>query len=72
MSKLNTISGKQFVKALSKIGYYIVRQRGSHIRMACDGKRSVTIPNYREMDKSLIRKILRDIELTDKEFEKLL
>ncbi|MEK7276288.1 MAG: type II toxin-antitoxin system HicA family toxin [Chloroflexota bacterium] len=33
MAKLPVISGREAVKAFEKIGYRIVRQKGSHMRM---------------------------------------
>jgi predicted RNA binding protein YcfA (HicA-like mRNA interferase family) len=35
-------------------------------------KKSVTVPNYKEVRRGLLRKILRDAEITVKEFLKLL
>ena len=48
-----------------------VRQRGSHIRLVCDKRKSVTVPNYKNVDRSLLIKILRDVGLTTEEFEGL-
>jgi predicted RNA binding protein YcfA (HicA-like mRNA interferase family) len=39
--KLPVVSGRQVVKALQRIGYRVVRQRGSHIRL-----RDETNPNH--------------------------
>ncbi len=72
MPNLPILSRRKLIKILSKLGYREVRQRGSHIRLECSGKKSVTVPNYKTIDRSLLRKILRDIELTAGEFEKLL
>lgn len=66
------VSGRAIVKALGKIGYEEVRQRGSHIRLACPGKTSITVPNRREVGRGLLRKILRDAELSVEEFMKLM
>ncbi len=33
MPKLPLISAKEAIKAFEKIGYQVIRQRGSHIRM---------------------------------------
>lgn len=72
MALLPILSGKEIIKALERLGYYIVRQRGSHIRLHHPSKKPVTIPNYKSIDRSLLRKILRDIQLDDEEFLKLL
>jgi len=71
MTQLPILSGKELIKILSKSGYREIRQRGSHIRLECPGRKSVTVPNYRAIDRSLLRKILRDAELNLDDFEKL-
>jgi len=71
MPKFSNISARQLINILSKIGYREIRQRGSHIRLGCAGRKSITVPNYKIIDKSLIKKILRDAELTIEEFGKL-
>ena len=56
------------------MGYRVIRQKGSHIRLDCSalGKKRVTVPDYKSIDKSLLMKILRNAELTPEEFLKLL
>lgn len=75
MPKLPIISGKQAIKSFEKIGYQVVRQRGSHIRMrhkSDSSKQPLTIPLHKTLGKGLIRKLLRDAELSLEEFLKLL
>jgi len=72
MPELPLLSGKELIKILTKLGYREIRQRGSHIRLSCPGRKSVTVPNYRAIDRSLLRKILRDAELGPEEFLKYL
>jgi predicted RNA binding protein YcfA (HicA-like mRNA interferase family) len=69
---LPILSGRAVVRALAKVGYREVRQRGSHIRLSCAGKRSITIPDHKVIGRGLLKKILRDAEMTAEEFEKLL
>ena len=71
MGTLPLLSSKQILKRFLRLGYEVVRQRGSHIRLRCQGKRSITVPDYRLIDRSLLRKILRDAELSVEDFEKL-
>ena len=71
MSRLPILSGREVVQALERLGYRAVRQRGSHIRLTCGGRKSVTVPDYKSIDRSLLRKILRDAELSPEEFERL-
>ena len=70
--KLRILSGRGVVKALGKIGYEEVRQRGSHIRLAHPAKPSVSVPNHKEVGRGLLRKILRDAELSVEDFMKLI
>lgn len=72
MAELPILSGKEVIQSLQKLGYRQVRQRGSHIRLHCPGRKPVTVPNYKTIDRALLRKILRDAELTVAEFEQLL
>jgi predicted RNA binding protein YcfA (HicA-like mRNA interferase family) len=54
---------------LAKIGFYTVRQRGSHVRMKHDDNRVVTIPIHsgKIVGKGLLLKILRDADLSKDE-----
>jgi predicted RNA binding protein YcfA (HicA-like mRNA interferase family) len=73
--KLPVISGRQAVKAFERIGYRIVRQRGSHIRLREDTNPDhlpLTIPDHRTLKPGLLRQLLRDAGLTVEEFLDLL
>ena len=70
--KLPLLSGREICKALEKLGYVKVRQRGSHIRLKCSGRKSVTAPDYKEVSRGLLRKILRDANISIEEFLKLI
>jgi len=70
--KLPIISGKMAVRAFMKIGYRIIRQRGSHIRLHHKIKRPLTIPNHKVLGKGLVRKLLRDAQISIDEFLKLI
>ena len=75
MPKLPFISAKEAIKVFEKIGYQIIRQKGSHIRMCHKtekNKRPLTIPNHKIIGKGLLRKLLRDAELTVEGLLKLL
>ena len=49
MSKLSIVSGKEVIKALAKIGYYVRGQTGSHIHLRNPEKLALTIPNHNEI-----------------------
>lgn len=70
MSRSSLLSGREIIKALTKIGYRSVRQRGSHVRLSCPGKKSITVPDYKVVSRGLLRKILRDAEILPDEFNK--
>lgn len=72
MPKLPLVSGKTAIKAFIKIGYRIVRQRGSHVRLHHPDKRPLTIPDHKVLGKGLLRKLLRDAELSIEDFINLL
>jgi len=72
VARLPILSGKAVVKALAKAGCSETRRRGSHIRLVCPGKPSITVPNHRVVGRGLLKKILRDAELSVKQFAKLL
>jgi len=71
MTRLPVLEGKTIIKALAKIGYKQIRQKGSHIRLQCTGRKSITIPDH-IVGRGLLRKILRDANLSPDEFSKLL
>ena len=52
----------QLTKALERIGYRVVRQTGSHIRMQCDQPvHSITVPNHRPIRIGTLSSIVTDL-----------
>ena len=74
MSKLPVISGETAIKAFEKMGYRIARTRGSHFRLYhIDPKKNpLTIPNHKVLGRGLLRRLIRDAEVTVEEFIGLL
>lgn len=72
MSSWPAVSGVRLVRLLEKVGYRVVRQRGSHFRLYHENRRPITIPNYKIISRGLIRKIIRDAEISIGEFLELL
>jgi len=74
MPRLPAISGLKVVKALTKIGYKMDHQTGSHIilRQEKEPHRRLTIPKHKEIAKGTLRGIIRQAGLTREEFMKLL
>lgn len=73
MPKLSPIRGKNLVKILEKLGFQKVRQKGSHARMEHADGRKTTVPLHpgENVGIGLLRKILRDTNLSHRDFEKL-
>lgn len=63
MGKLKILSWKDVVFILGSFGFYIVSQKGSHVklvRLHFDGERQIlTIPLHDELDKGTLRAIMR-------------
>jgi predicted RNA binding protein YcfA (HicA-like mRNA interferase family) len=73
--RLPIVSGEMVVKVLKKIGYEVVRQRGSHLRLKNSSNPShkpMTVPLHKEIKPGLLRKIIKDADLSVKEFIQLL
>ena len=69
MSKLPRLSGRDAVRALEKIGFYVKRQHGSHIILRRDNPFAQTvIPDHKELDRGTLRAILRQIDLSVDDF----
>lgn len=74
MSILPSLSGREVVRALRKIGYERDRQKGSHIvmRQAAYPYRRIVVPDHREVAKGTLRAIIREVGLSVAEFIELL
>ena len=56
------------------LGYQVVRQRGSHVRLYPlddSARKPLTIPRHHELGRGLLRKLLRDAQITPEEFSLL-
>lgn len=75
MPKLPQISGKNTIKALIKIGFVVIHQRGSHVklsRVVGGNKQTVIVPLQKAIKKGTLRNgILKYINLSVDEFAKL-
>ncbi len=70
MPKLPIISGAEAVKKFERIGYSVVRQKGSHVRLTTDDKNRLplTIPLHKTLKPGLLSDLIKDARLTVKEF----
>jgi predicted RNA binding protein YcfA (HicA-like mRNA interferase family) len=69
--KLPRISGRECVKALEKLGFVQVRQRGSHVVMRC-GDRGCSVPMHRTMKVGTLRGVLKQADVDPDDFLKAL
>ena len=74
MSRLVLTDAKTFEKILLKLGFKIIRQKGSHVFYRHTDGRYTTLPHHSTVDmgRSLIRQILREINITTDEYHQLL
>lgn len=70
MATLPRVSGREAARALGKVGYEVVRQRGSHIRLrhVAGARPPLTIPDHKELKTGLLRRLIRDAGMTVDEF----
>ena len=64
--KLPQISGQDLVRVLRKIGYEVVRQKGSHIRLrkaTTVGDHQVTVPEHKTIAKGTLNDIITKVSL---------
>jgi len=64
--KLPVISGKKLISVLTEMGYRVVRQRGSHVRLEKSteaGVHKITIPNHDPIAKGTLSDILTKVSV---------
>jgi predicted RNA binding protein YcfA (HicA-like mRNA interferase family) len=71
LSKLPLLSWRKIVKVLVKVGFKVVRQKGSHLILV-KNEYVVPIPKHREIKRGLLIEIMAEAGLTKEEFIKLL
>lgn len=75
MTKLPRLSGKEVIKALSRLGFIVARQKGSHVilkKKTNETEIGVVVPIHKEIDKGTLLEIIRQSKLTREEFMALL
>ncbi len=74
MHKLPRVSGQEVVKILSKVGFSLARQKGSHMiltKQTLEGKKAVVVPNHKKIDKGTLLEIIRQAGLKREDFLRL-
>ena len=75
MSSLPSVTGKEAIKAFSKVGFAVVRIEGAHHIMKKAGHKyllSVPVHGKQAVKRGTLRKLIADAGLTVDEFVKLL
>lgn len=74
MSQLPSVTGRQVINALGKVGFEVARIRGSHhILIHSDGRRTVVpVHSGETIGRGLLMQILRDCQMTREELKTLL
>ena len=70
MGSLPVLKPREVIKLLEKLGFTLVRQRGSHCQFRHPDGRGTTVPDHKGQDISpfLLRQIARDIEVPIEDF----
>jgi len=71
MPRLNRVSGEEAIRALEKLGFIRIRQRGSHVflrRETSEGVIGCVVPLHKELAIGTLRGILRQAQVSPDEF----
>jgi len=73
MPPLPVVSGRQARRVFEKAGWTFNRQRSSHMILVKAGvSLNLSVPDHRELDRGLLRGLIRDAGMTVDEFIALL
>ena len=70
---LRNLSGKEIIRALEKLGFVQVRQKGSHVTMRKylpEGDIGCVVPMHKEVTIGTIQGVLKQAKITVEEFSK--
>jgi predicted RNA binding protein YcfA (HicA-like mRNA interferase family) len=71
MPKLRRVSGAQAIRALERLGFVEVRQRGSHVvlkKETSEGSIGCVVPLHDELAIGTLRGILRQTRVSNEDF----
>jgi len=71
MPKLPVVSGADVIRGLERLGFVVVRQRGSHIVMR-RGSTGCVVPNHRELKVGTLVGLLKQAAVSPDDFIKAL
>lgn len=61
---LPVVSGQQTIKALTRLGFERVSQRGSHVKLRSNEGRTAIVPMHDELARGTLRSILRQADIS--------
>ena len=70
--KLPLLDAKELIKILNKMGFEVIRQRGSHIYLKHKDGRCTVVPLHagRDVGRGLLKRILNETEISREDFLK--
>ena len=70
MSRVPVLKPREVIRALERLGFVEVRQRGAHRQFRHPDGRGTTVPFHsgRDIAPPLLRQIIKDIRVTPEEF----
>lgn len=75
MTRFPVVSGRETIRALERVGFRVVDQEGSHVklkRFAQERTYIAIVPLHRELARRTLMSILKQAGLTVEEFRELL
>ncbi len=75
VQKLPRVSGGEVIKILTKIGFTVARQKGSHVilkKQTPEGVRTTVVPLHSEIDRGTLLEIIRQAGLKKEDFMNLI
>jgi predicted RNA binding protein YcfA (HicA-like mRNA interferase family) len=71
-SDLKLVSGSEAVKKFQRAGWTVMRQKGSHVMLTKPGYQwTLSVPQHDELGPGLMRKLLKQAEISVEEFNEL-
>jgi len=71
MPSLPRVSGAEVIRALERLGFAVVRQRGSHVVLRRDAVGCV-VPNHRELKTGTLAGVLKQAGVSAEQFFEVL
>jgi predicted RNA binding protein YcfA (HicA-like mRNA interferase family) len=74
MTGFSSVSGQHLIHALRKLGFEVIRRRGSHHFLRHPDGRCTVVPVHRgeTIGRGLLAQILRDCELSREDLQRIL